>query len=188
MVRDKVKEKRIKFWNAVFILLIASALILIMSAGIKKIEPLGCHINIKDVNGAEKMFENTNYEICFETNCDWLDLKAHIDREEISVKDNCININLPKGNYVLEIGNNETRINKYIEIFEKECELNETKECTTEKGCDGTQKCEYYEWGPCYKNKIICIPGSKAGCAITPCIAGTKTCNPCGTGYGPCTR
>ena len=74
--------------------------------------------------------------------------------------------------------------NKTIEITE--CIEEQTKECITENGCDGKQYCKNGEWTACYKNDVICKPGSTTTCAINPCTAGIKTCNDCGTGWGEC--
>ena len=174
------KKKKIELWNVVFIVLVASALIFIISAGIQKTEAFGCYI---DLDEQGKMFENVDYNICIISNCG--DLNAYLDNKEIEIVDNCISINLPIGYYILKIESDETEISRDIEIFRKECELDEIKSCTI-YGCDGTQRCENYEWEQCYKNTVICVPGSTAPCAITPCVAGKKTCNSCGTGYGPC--
>ncbi len=68
----------------------------------------------------------------------------------------------------------------------KECEGNETKECLTLNNCDGTIMCKNNKWTSCYKNKIICSPGSTTTCAINPCTTGIKICNDCGTAWEKC--
>jgi hypothetical protein len=65
------------------------------------------------------------------------------------------------------------------------CEDGEQKDCAIGE-CPGTSTCKNGVWGVC-KWKKICEPGSVVACIEYGCAQGSKQCNECGTGYGPCT-
>ena len=101
-----------------------------------------------------------------------------------------ITLNLPVGEHKLEIiteeGTGEKTAAFTISSKIKECEPGIAVDCLTAEGCDGKQDCINYQWTACEKNKMTCTPGSKRPCAVVECQVGHKTCNTCGTGYGPC--
>jgi hypothetical protein len=72
-----------------------------------------------------------------------------------------------------------------ITVLERECTGNETRDCIV-NGCDGYQPCRDGRFAACRKNKRVCKPGTRIGCSLDRCRFGYKTCNECGTGYGPC--
>ncbi|MFA5381773.1 MAG: hypothetical protein WC356_01310 [Candidatus Micrarchaeia archaeon] len=94
--------------------------------------------------------------------------------------------------FVIFIGIQKTETikqNKEIDnltINNIECFENETKDCITINNCDGVIYCRNGKWTNCYKNKVICVPNSSTTCALTPCSAGIKICNECGTEWGEC--
>ncbi|MBN2478534.1 hypothetical protein JXB01_04565 [Candidatus Micrarchaeota archaeon] len=68
-------------------------------------------------------------------------------------------------------------------VFGNECGKGEMQKCFLNE-CEGVKYCNYGYWGECTLKKV-CTPGEKVYCADV-CPTAYKTCNECGTGYGPC--
>ncbi|MFH1222046.1 MAG: hypothetical protein V1492_03095 [Candidatus Micrarchaeota archaeon] len=64
------------------------------------------------------------------------------------------------------------------------CSNTATRDCDS-FGCSGTKTCINGEWDSCIV-KRICRPGTVEPCIINFCASSYKTCNECGTAYGPC--
>lgn len=89
------------------------------------------------------------------------------------------------GAYKITAEGNGCTASRVITVLERECTGNETRDCII-NGCDGYQPCRDGRFAACRKNKRVCKPGIKIGCSLDKCRFGYKTCNECGTGYGPC--
>lgn len=95
--------------------------------------------------------------------------------------------------FMIYLGSIKTNNLKFEEIEDNpeesmmDCIEGYEKDCITDNGCDGKIYCKDGKWTSCYKNKVICVPGSKTTCPLTSCLSGIKICNECGTDWGKCT-
>ncbi|MEM2137469.1 MAG: hypothetical protein QW568_00075 [Candidatus Anstonellaceae archaeon] len=90
------------------------------------------------------------------------------------------------GNHTLEAKNQQCGEKFEFEVKAAECNDGEVRECGSDS-CPGKQECAGGFFGSCQTPKKVCVPGQKVGCSSSACSFGYKTCNQCGTEYGPCT-
>lgn len=90
-----------------------------------------------------------------------------------------------EGVHVLEAKNQQCSERVEFEVKKAECGGNEARDCSI-GNCTGVQVCSGGFYSACALPKKICTPGQKVGCSTNACAFGYKTCNGCGTAYGPC--
>jgi len=66
------------------------------------------------------------------------------------------------------------------------CMSGQTRQCAA-GNCTGTSVCVDGSWSGCTW-KQACVPGTAVPCLSDGCPQGLKRCNPCGTGYLPCSQ
>jgi len=89
------------------------------------------------------------------------------------------------GKHVVSAKNSLCKREIAFTILGKECSEGENRSCNV-GGCPGYQFCEGGIFSACILPKKICVPGEIRGCAINSCRSGYAICNPCGTGFSPC--
>ena len=78
-------------------------------------------------------------------------------------------------------------IHKNPTVSVPSCTPNTVETCIV-GSCVGVRECtNESNWGPCVVEHV-CVPGDREPCTTIKggCINGVKTCNDCGTGWGPC--
>lgn len=89
------------------------------------------------------------------------------------------------GRHRLLAQNAKCNASAQFETLARECAEGEKKACMKD-GCGGTALCENGRFSPCVLPPQACLPGQRVGCPLDGCSFGYRTCNSCGTGYGPC--
>lgn len=89
------------------------------------------------------------------------------------------------GMHLLVAKNGKCAASKEFSVAKKECEGNQTRPCQ-EGICTGTQTCIGGAFAQCILPPRVCVPGQAVGCSVDSCLFGYRTCNPCGTAFGPC--
>lgn len=90
-----------------------------------------------------------------------------------------------EGRHVLEAKNSRCSERLEFEVKKAECSGSGAQECAV-GNCTGVRACAGGFYSACQLPKKICTPGQKVGCSTNACAFGYKTCNGCGTDYGPC--
>ncbi|MCX8197230.1 MAG: hypothetical protein N3G80_02860 [Candidatus Micrarchaeota archaeon] len=124
-------------------------------------------------------------EIAFFSSCD--DFEIFVDGKSYGnySSGTKMNLTLEEGKHIISAKNQQCSSSISVEAYKRECEEKSSRECFV-GNCSGTQKCSAGKWGECILPKKICVPGQKVGCSLNSCSFGYRTCNECGTEFGPC--
>jgi len=116
------------------------------------------------------------------------DFSVYLDRQHLGDYEQRAEVPISAGigSHTLEAKNSECVEKIVFEVKKAECSEREARGCSS-GGCPGKQECVGGFFGNCQMPKKVCVPGQKVGCSSSACSFGYKTCNRCGTEYGPCT-
>ena len=137
------------------------------------------------IDSSAPLLENSPISIRAFSSCG--DFSLYLDGKELGSGSTRVSASVysDAGAHQLVAKNGKCAASKEFSVSKKECEENQARPCQ-EGTCAGTKTCIGGAFGPCLLPPKVCLPGQAVGCSVDSCRFGYRTCNQCGTAFGPC--
>lgn len=162
----------------------AALLILAYFSPVQKTQGTIGSINIY-LQPASGMAENSSLTVRAFSSCG--PFLLYLDGKEIGRGDGQLEtaVLAKAGSHTLRAKSGQCEETREFEVVSPACAEGENQSCLA-GGCQGARECREGAWGGCILPPKVCDPGEQVGCGLNECKFGYRTCNSCGTAFGPC--